>query len=53
MTGAIVSYQQEDSIKLQCKIYLKNNLPSRNKENDLIKSRKDFLESDPCNKEII
>jgi len=52
MTGAIVSYQQEDSIKLQCKIYLKKLLPAPKQRERFNKKWKDFKESDPCNKEI-
>jgi len=52
MTGAIVSYQQEDSTKLQCKIYLKKLLPSPKQRERFNKKWKDFLESDPCNKDL-
>jgi len=52
MTGAIVSYQQEDSIKLQCKIYLKKLLPAPEQRERFNKKWEDFLESDRHNNEI-
>jgi len=56
MTKSILSYQQEDSIRLQCEIDLEQLFPptkKRKRERERFENKwKDFLESDPCNKEI-
>ena len=54
MTGAILSYHQADSIKLLCEIDLKKLFPATapKERNRFDKKWNDFLESDPCNKEI-
>ena len=52
MTDAILSYHQADSIKLLCEIDLKKLLPAPKKRERFNKKWNDFLESDPCNKEI-
>ena len=52
MTDAILSYQQADSIKLLCEIDLKKLLPAPKKRERFNKKWNDFLESEPCNKEI-
>jgi len=52
MTGAILSYQQEDSVKLLCEIDLKKLLPAPKQRERFNKKWKDFLDSDPCHKEI-
>jgi hypothetical protein len=54
MTESILSYHQDDSIKLLCEIDLKKIFPdSAPKERDRFnKNRNDFLKSDPCNEEI-
>jgi hypothetical protein len=52
MTESILSYQQEDPVKLQCKIDLKKLLPEP-KERDRFNIKwKDFLESDSCNRDL-
>lgn len=52
MTGSILSYQQKDPIRLQCKIDLKKLFSSPKEREQFNKKWKDFLESDPYNKEI-
>jgi len=54
MTGPILSYKQKDSVRLLCKIDLKKLFPTTApKERARFDNNwKDFLESDPCNKEI-
>ena len=52
MTGSIISYQQEDSVKLLCEIDLKNLLPAPKQKERFNKKWKAFLESDSYNKEI-
>ena len=52
MSGAILSYQQKDPIRLQCEIDLKKLLPAPKERERFNKRWKDFLESDPCNNEI-
>ena len=52
MSGDILSYQQKDPVKLQCKIDLKKLLPYKNERKRFEKKWNAFLKSDPCNKEI-
>ena len=54
MAGSILSYHQKDPVKLLCEIDLKKLFPaSAPKERDRFNNKwKDFLKSDPCNKEI-
>jgi len=52
MTGPILSYKQEASIKLLCEIDLTQLLPSPKEIDRFDKNWKSFLQSDPCNKEI-
>jgi len=52
MKESILSYQQEDSIKLLCQIDLKKLLPAPKQRERFNKKWKDFLESDSCNKRI-
>jgi len=52
MTGSILSYHQEDSIRLLCEIDLKKLFPTQKERDRFDKSWNNFLESDPCNKEI-
>jgi len=52
MTGSILSYNQEDSVKLLCEIDLKKLLPAPKQRERFNKKWKDFLESDPCNKDL-
>ena len=52
MTESILSYNQADSVKLLCEIDLKKLLPDPKQREQFNKKWKDFLESDPCNKEI-
>jgi hypothetical protein len=52
MTESIISYQQEDSVKLLCEIDLKKLLPAPKQRERFNKKWKDFLESDPHNNEI-
>jgi hypothetical protein len=52
MTDAILSFQQEDPVKLLCEIDLKKLLPDPKEREKFDKKWNDFLESDPCNKEI-
>ena len=52
MTGSILSYQQEDSVRLHCEIDLKKLFPDPKQREQFKKKWKDFLESDPYNKEI-
>ena len=52
MTESILSYQQRDPVKLQCKIDLKKLLPVPKQRERFNKKWKDFFESDSCNKEI-
>ena len=54
MTESILSYQQEDSVKLLCEIDLKKLFPgptSKQRER-FNKKWKAFFESDPCNKDL-
>ena len=55
MTESILSYDQEDSIRLLCEIDLKNLLPTPKERDQFDKNwnnEEKFLKSDPCNKEI-
>jgi len=52
MTESILSYQQEDSVKLLCEIDLKKLLPVPKERERFNKKWKDFFESDPCNKDL-
>ena len=52
MTESILSYQQEDSVKLLCEIDLKKLLPDPKQRERFNKNWKDFKESDPHNNEI-
>jgi hypothetical protein len=54
MSGVILSYQQEDSIKLKCEIDLQKLFPATApKERDRFDNKwNDFLDSDRCNKDI-
>ena len=52
MTGSILSYHQSDSIKFLCKINLKKLFPAPKQRERINKKWNDFLESDPCNKNI-
>ncbi|OEU66962.1 MAG: hypothetical protein BBJ57_03800 [Desulfobacterales bacterium PC51MH44] len=49
-----VSYfrRQIDTVKLQCKIYLKKLLPDKNERKRFEKKWEAFLESDSCNRDI-
>jgi len=53
MTESILSYQQEDSVKLLCEIDLKKLLPVPKEKERFNKKWNDFLESDPHNNEIL
>ena len=50
MTGSILSYQQQDSIKLLCEIDLRKLLPDPKQRERFNQNWKDFLESDSYNK---
>ena len=54
MTRSILSYQQEDSVRLQCEIDLEQLFPpTKKRERERFEKKWEaFLESDPCNKEI-
>jgi hypothetical protein len=52
MTGSILSYNQEDSIKLLCEIDLNKLLPAPKQREQFDKKWKDFKESDSHNNEI-
>ncbi len=52
MTDAILSFQQEDPVKLLCEIDLKKLLPDPKERERFNKKWNDFLESDPCNKDL-
>ena len=52
MTKSILSYQQEDPVKLLCEIDLKKLLPAMKQRERFNIKWKDFLDSDPCHKEI-
>jgi hypothetical protein len=52
MTGSIVSYNQEDSVKLLCEIDLKKLLPDPEQRKRFNNVWNDFLESDRHNNEI-
>ena len=52
MTESILSYHQADSIKLLCEIDLKKLLLAPKEIERFNKKWKDFLESDPCNKDL-
>ena len=52
MTGAILSYHQENSIKLLCEINLKRLLPTPKERDRFYKNWNTFLASDQCNKDI-
>ncbi|RZB35473.1 MAG: hypothetical protein SRB2_03112 [Desulfobacteraceae bacterium Eth-SRB2] len=52
MTGTILSYRQIDPVKLQCKIDLKKLLPAPKQRERFNKKWNNFLESDPCNKDL-
>lgn len=52
MSGAILSYQQIDAVKFQCKIDFKKLLPDKNERKRFEKKWEAFLESDFCNKDI-
>jgi hypothetical protein len=50
MTGSILSYQQQDSIKLLCEIDLNKLFPSPKQRERFNNKRNDFKESDSYNK---
>lgn len=50
MTESILSYQQEDSVKLLCEIDLKKLLPAAKQRERFNNKWNDFLESDSYNK---
>jgi hypothetical protein len=52
MSGVILSYRQIDQVKLLCKIDLKKLLSDKNERKRFEKKWNDFLESDPCNRDI-
>ena len=52
MTGSILSYDQEDSVKLLCEIALKKLLPTPKQRERFQNKWNDFKESDPHNNEI-
>jgi len=52
MTGAILSYQQKDPIRLPCEIDLKKLFLVPKERERFNKKWKDFLESDSCNKDL-
>jgi hypothetical protein len=52
MTESILSYDQEDSIKLLCEIDLKKLLPAPKQRKRFNNKWNDFKESDPHNNEI-
>ena len=52
MKESILSYQQEDSIKLLCQIDLKKLLPAPKQRERFNKKWEAFKESDPSNNEI-
>ena len=52
MKETILSYYQEDSVKLLCEIDLKKLLPAPKQRERFNKKWKAFLESDPCNKDL-
>jgi len=52
MSGVILSCQQTDPVKLQCKIDLKKLLPDKSERKRFEEKWNDFLESDPCNNKI-
>ncbi len=52
MTESILSYQQEDSVKLLCEIDLKKLLPAPKQRKRFNNKWNDFKESDPHNNEI-
>ena len=50
MTGSILSYQQEDSVKLLCEIDLKKLLPEPKQRKRFNNKWNDSVESDSYNK---
>ena len=52
MTESILSYKQEDSVKLLCKIDLKKLLPAPKQRERFNNKWKDFIESDLYNKDL-
>jgi len=52
MTRFILSYNQEDSVRLLCEIDLKKLLLAPKQRERFNKKWKAFLESDPCNKDL-
>ena len=52
MTGSILSYHQEGSVRLQCEINLKKLLSTFKERDRFNKKWEDFFESDPYNDEI-
>lgn len=52
MTDSTLSYHQADSIRLLCKINLKQLFPTQKERDRFDKRWNDFLESDQCNKKI-
>jgi hypothetical protein len=52
MTESILSYHQEDSVRLLCEIDLKKLFSTSKERERFNKKWNDFLESDSCNKEI-
>jgi len=54
MSGPILTYQQIDSVKLLCEIDLKKLFPvhASKERKRFYNNWNDFIESDPCNKEI-
>jgi len=52
MKETILSYYQEDSVKLLCEIDLKKLLPAPKQRERFNNKWNDFLESDSCNKDL-
>ena len=52
MKETILSYYQDDSVKLLCEIDLKKLIPAPKQRERFNEKWNDFLESDSCNKEI-
>ena len=52
MTRSILSYNQEDSVRLLCEIDLKKLLPAPKQRERFNKKWNDFIGSDPCNKDL-
>jgi len=52
MTESILSYQQKDPVRLQCEVDLKKLLPAPKQRERFNNMWNDFVESDPCNKDL-